>query len=73
MATATLARDVSDLQANLRTFTRLATTLRSESPRNLSQLEAVEREIDLTRKALGYGCTDFRCAGCVGCTPKEAA
>lgn len=55
MALPRIPRDTEDLNRNLSTFTRLATSLRSAPVRNDGQLNAVEMEIDLLRKALGYG------------------
>lgn len=49
-----VSRDNDELKKNLQTFTRLATSLRNAPVRNLGQLSAVEHEIDLLRKALGF-------------------
>ena len=54
-STERIARDVSVLQSNLRTFSRLASSLQNAEVRNFSQEDAVYAEIDLLRSALGYG------------------
>ena len=55
MATLQRTNDVEVLQKNLSTFTRIATALRNQPVRNHGQLDAVEQEINLLRKALGFG------------------
>ena len=45
-------RNIDDLKANLRVFTRLASSLRNMKVRNLGQIAGVEHEIDLLRAAI---------------------
>lgn len=44
--------DADHLRSRLSVFVRLASKLRHAKVRNLGQIEAVEREIDLIRKAV---------------------
>jgi len=56
MVTERIPRKVEDLRHQLAVFVKLATSLRQRKveERNLSQIAAVEHEIDELRKALSY-------------------
>ncbi len=55
MATQQRTHDTEILQKNLATFTRVATGLRNQPVRDNGKVEAVQQEIDLLRKSLGFG------------------
>jgi len=54
-----IPHDVEELQSRLRTFSRLASSLRNAKVRDAGQIKAVELEIDMLRAKLGYSAQDI--------------
>jgi chromosome condensin MukBEF ATPase and DNA-binding subunit MukB len=54
-----IPHDVEELKSRLRTFSRLASSLRNAKVRDAGQIKAVELEIDMLRAKLGYSAQDI--------------